>query len=92
VSIVSGNHPEASALTTFRTIMFAGHETTAKSVRTLSSAVLSLSVVLTGSPAYLWTLGVGQEPGLPGETPRGNQRDSGESQGERRCRFHGQRL
>ena len=42
--------------------MFAGHETTAKSVGVLSSAVLSLGVVLTNSLADLWTLGIGQAP------------------------------
>ena len=49
--------------------MFAGHETTAKSVGFLTSAVLSLGMVLTNPLADLWTLGVGQAPGLPGETP-----------------------
>ena len=64
--------------------MFAGHETTAKSVGVLSSTVLSLGVVLmNNSLADLWTLGVSQAPGLPGETPRRGQRDPGESQGER---------
>jgi len=63
--------------------MFAGHETTAKSVGVLSSIVLSLGVVLMNSLADLWTLGVSQAPGLPGETPRRGQRNPGESQGER---------
>jgi len=63
--------------------MFAGHETTAKAVGVLSSVVLSLDVVLTNSLADLCTLGVGQAPGLPGQTPCGDQRDSGESQSER---------
>ena len=64
--------------------MFAGHETTAKSVGALSSAVHSLNVVLTDFLADLWTLGAGQAPGLPGETTCRDQRDSDESKGERR--------
>ena len=62
--------------------MLAGHETTAKSVGTLPSATPSLNAILMNPPANLCTLGVGQAPGLPGETPDGNQRDSVESRRE----------
>ena len=62
--------------------MLAGHETTAKAVGILS-AVHSLNVVLTGYLADLYTLGVGQAPRSPGETPYGDQRDTGEGRGER---------
>jgi len=72
-------------LTACRTIMFVGHETTAKSVGISSSALRSLNVALTNFPADLWTLGVGQTPGLPGETTCKDQPDSNEGQGERRC-------
>lgn len=47
-----------STLTVCRSIMLAGHETTAKAVGILSS-VHPLDVVLTDSLADLYTLGVG---------------------------------
>ena len=42
--------------------MLAGHETTSKTVGTLSWAVFFVEVVLMNSPADLWILGVGQTP------------------------------
>ena len=61
--------------------MLAGHETVSKSVRTMFSLVVS-GAVLINSPADLWTLGVGQTPGFPGETACRGYRDSGQGQGE----------
>jgi len=63
--------------------MWTGYEATSKSVRTLLPAVLSVNVVLMNSLANLYTLGVGQAPRPPGETPCGDQRDLGENQGKR---------
>jgi len=73
---------EIPTLTACRTIMLAGHETTAKAVRVLSP-FHPLSMVLTDYPVDLYALGTSQAPRLPGETPCGDQRDPGEGQGER---------
>ena len=48
--------------------MLGGHETTAKAVKTVSSLVSFLNVVLIDYPADLCTLGVSQAPRCPGET------------------------
>ena len=65
--------------------MFAGHETTAKTVRIYPQRGL-FERGSHGCPlADFWSLGLGQAPGLPGETPCGDLRDSDEGQGQRRC-------
>ena len=65
--------------------MFAGHETTAKTVRIYPQCALFERDSHESPLVDLWSLGLGQAPELPGETPHGDLRDSDEGQGERRC-------
>jgi len=61
--------------------MLGGHETTGKTVGSLLSTVSDMNLMT--SLVDLWTLGVGQAPRFPGETPGRDQRDSDKSQGKR---------
>ena len=52
------HHHEAHALSTCRSLMLAGHETTAKAVGSFFSDAFYSNLFI-NSPAVLWTLGVG---------------------------------